>query len=227
MKTARIRKNKFNTVRDFTPFEEGAHAALHGLGAIAAAVGSVFLLRRVWGTGKIAFASALVYGITLVMLYTASCLYHACCFRRGDYEYSPARDFFRKCDHSTIYLLILGTYTPAAYALGGALGIAVFSVVCVTCALGWVLNVIDIDRFVKVSTVLYLVAGWTIVLASVPYYKAIGPVGFNYLVAGGLFYTVGDVFYIVRKIPYFHVVWHILVLLGSVMHYIMIYSYCF
>lgn len=227
MFATKTKKAKFNTIRDFTRFEEGAHSVLHGLGAVAGIVGASLLLKHVWGAGAAAFTAALIYGISLVVLYTASCLYHACCFRWGDYEYSPARDFFRKCDHSTIFLLILGTYTPAAYALGGGVGIVVFSIVFVACLVGMILNIIDIDKFVKVSMVLYLVAGWTIVFASIPYYKVIGPSGFNLLVAGGLFYTVGDVFYIIRKIPYFHIIWHIFVLLGSIMHFLMVYFYCF
>ena len=85
---------------------------------------------------------------------------------------------------------------------------------------------IDVDRFAKLSLVLYLITGWTIAAASIPYYRAIGPWGFGGLLAGGLLYTVGVIFYKKQTVPYMHVIWHLFVLGGSVAHFFMVYSYC-
>ena len=105
-------------------------------------------------------------------------------------------------------------------------GWCVFAVVATSSVLGLVLNSIDVDKYHKISLVLYLVTGWTIAAASVPYFKAIGPVGFGFLLLGGAFYTVGVIFYKMQKVPYMHVLWHLFVLGGSVMHFFMVYGYC-
>ena len=214
-------------VRDYSRFEEACHSAIHGAGALLGIFGLIMLLVRVSERGVLDVAAASIYGATLIILYTASASYHALSCKYGDHSVCHVRDFFMKCDHSSIYLLILGTYTPAALAMGGIIGIAVFSIVAACSAVGMVFNIIDVDRFAKVSMVLYLVAGWTIALASVPYYKAVGPQGFAFLIAGGLLYTVGVIFFKMRSVRYMHILWHLFVLAGSVMHYFMVYFYCF
>ena len=219
--------NQNEQAREYSHFEEATHSVTHGIGALLGITGLCMLLIRVWGRGVPDVMAAVVYGVALIILYTASASYHAASLRYGDYSVSRVRDFFMKCDHTSIYLLILGTYTPAALSMGGAVGLIVFSVVAVCSAIGITINIINVDRFARVSMVLYLVAGWTIALASVPYFKAVGARGFGLLLIGGLLYTVGVVFYKLRSVRYMHILWHLFVLGGSVTHYFMVYFYCF
>ncbi len=212
--------------REYSRFEEITHAVTHGAGALLSAVGLVFLILKAAGD-PIALVSAIVFGISLIVLYLASCAYHSSCVIFGETAPSRIRDLAMKCDHSLIYILILGTYTPACLAaMGGAVGIAVFAIVAAACLLGIVLNVIDVERFKRISLILYLVAGWTIAAAIYPYYTAVGPGGIACLLLGGAAYTVGVLFYRAKHIKYMHIVWHLFVLLGSIFHYFMVYSYC-
>jgi hemolysin III len=108
----------------------------------------------------------------------------------------------------------------------GAVGYTVFGVVFISCGVGILLNVIDVERFMKVSLALYVVAGWTIAIAIKPYYEAIGFPGILLLVLGGISYTVGIFFYKAKSVKYMHIIWHLFVLLGSIFHYLMVYFYC-
>lgn len=213
--------------REYSRREETLHSLTHGFGALLGVAGLVFLILKAVSLGAVAVVGASVFGAALIILYSASCAYHGACAVYGEHCVSPVRDFFMKCDHCMIFILIVGTYTPACiYAMGGWVGWTVFGIVASCCTVGLILNAVDVDRFHKISLVLYLVTGWTIVIASVPYYNAIGPVGFSFLVIGGLLYTIGVIFYKLQKIPYMHVLWHLFVIGGSVMHYFMVYSYC-
>ena len=221
VKTAKIK-------REFTKKEEIIHAAMHGAAALLGIVGLVFLIMRASSMGALALGGAIIFGMSLVILYSASFFYHATCVKYSARDGALLRKIAQKCDHSLIFLLILGTYVPACWtALGGYMGWTVFGVVATCSILGMALNVINVGKFAKVSLVLNLISGWTIVVASLPYFNAIGPIGFNFLVAGGLFYTVGVVFYKLKRIPYMHVIWHAFVILGTVMHYIMVYNYVY
>lgn len=212
--------------REYSRFEEAMHAALHGGGALLSIVGLVFLLLKAAGNTA-ALVSSAVFGASLIILYLASCAYHTSCLVFGEDKPSRIRDLTMKCDHSLIYILILGTYTPACLsAMGGIVGTVVFAVVATCAVIGIVMNAIDVERFKKVSLILYLVAGWTIAAAIYPYYKAVGWGGIAFLLIGGAAYTVGVLFYRARHIPYMHIVWHIFVLLGSIFHYFMVYLYC-
>lgn len=213
--------------RQYFLAEEILHTVTHGIGAILGIAGLVLLILKALPLGVVATVGAVVFGISLIALYSASALYHGSCAYYGEFVVSPIRDFFMKCDHCMIFILIVGTYTPACiYAMGGWVGWCVFGVVATSSILGLVLNSVDVDRYHKISLVLYLVTGWTIAAASVPYFKAIGPVGFAFLLFGGAFYTIGIVFYKMQKVPYMHVIWHLFVIGGSVMHFFMVYGYC-
>ena len=214
--------------RQYFKREEVLHSLSHALGALLGVLGLVLLILKAIPLGAVAVVGGAVFGVALIVLYSASALYHGACAHYGEYTVSPVRDFFMKCDHCMIFILIVGTYTPACiYAMGGWIGWTVFGVVAGSSVLGLVLNANDVDRFHKISLVLYLVTGWAIAAASIPYYKAIGPVGFGFLLAGGLFYTIGVIFYKLQKIPYMHLLWHLFVIGGSVMHFFMVYGYCF
>ncbi len=213
--------------REYSRIEEWAHAVTHGIGALLS-IGALFLLIfKSYSSGTSGIVSALIFGISLVLLYTASFLYHASSAVFGENTESRVRDFFMKCDHSIIYILILGTYAPACISgLGGALGYLVLFAVGALCLCGVVLNVIDVEKYKKISLSLYVITGWTIALVSVPYFRAVGARGFSLLVLGGVFYTVGIIFYKLKRIPYMHLIWHLFVIAGSLMHFFMVYFYC-
>lgn len=214
--------------RDFSRFEEVMHALTHGIGSLLGILGFILLILKASDYKTADVISAAVFGASLVILYSASCAYHASCARYGEHTLSRVRNFFMKCDHCMIFILIVGTYTPACIsAMGGWVGWTVFGTVATLCTLGIILNAIDVERFSKISLVLYILTGWTIAVASVPYFNAVGALGFAFLIAGGILYTIGVVFYKLKHIPYMHVIWHLFVLGGSIMHYIMVYFFCY
>ena len=213
--------------REFARREEILNSLTHGIGAIFGIVGLFMLLMKVSGGGAIRVFSALFYGLSLIILYSASAIYHAVSAAYGKKTKSRAVELFMKCDHSMIFLLILGTYTPVCLVgLGGGIGIGIFLFVFPLCALGIVLNIIDVRRFKRLSIFMNLLTGWTITVAFYPFYLAVGERGINYLVLGGILYTVGVAFYKRPDVRNMHTVWHLCVLGGSIMHFILIYSYC-
>ena len=186
------------------------------------AVGLALLVVKTALLGIVDLIGSIIFGVSLVMLYSASAIYHS-----APYE-TRSREVLQKLDHCMIFVLILGTYVPACWtALGGWLGWSVFAVVAVCGIVGIAINLIDIGRFHKLSLVLYVVSGWMIAIATVPFIKAIGWQGFAFLLSGGLFYTAGLIFYRMTETRYMHLVWHIFVMLGSLMHFIMIYQYVY
>ena len=202
--------------------EEIINAVTHIVSAVLAIAGTVLLIVKVAGMGALEAVSAALFGGSMILLYSASSTYHL--VKNG----TRAKVFLQKFDHASIFLLITGTYIPGCWvSMGGWVGWTVFGVVAGCGVLGIVLNCIDVKRFSKICLVLYIVSGWTIAIASFPYYKAIGFWGFFFLVLGGLLYTGGIFFYRKKKTPYMHAVWHVFVMLGSVMHYLMVYFYCY
>ena len=215
-------------LRAFTSGEEIIHSLMHGATAALAILATVMLAIRATPLGNLHTLGAILFGISLIILYSASATYHATCAVYPPNVESRIRSFAQKLDHCSIFILIVGTYIPACFtSLGGFVGWAVFSVVGSCCAFGFVLNAISVERFQGVSLWIYIITGWTIVIASAALYSAIGRDGFSYLVLGGIFYTVGVIFYRLQNVKYMHIVWHALVILGSVMHYITVYFYCY
>ena len=202
--------------------EEKINATIHVASALVAVLGCVLLIIKSAPLGALAIVSAALYGAAMILLYSASSTYHL--VKNG----TKAKIFLQKFDHASIFLLITGTYIPGCWiAMGGAIGWIVFALVASCGIVGIVLNCIDVKRYSKICLFLYIVAGWTIAAAGYPYYKAIGFLGFMCLVLGGLLYTGGIFFYKMKTTPYMHALWHIFVTAGSVMHYIMIYFYCY
>lgn len=202
--------------------EEFLHSLTHGSSAILGAVGLAFLISRSAPLGALDLAGAIIFGVSLILLYSASAIYHSAPFE------SRARDVLQKFDHCMIFVLILGTYVPVCWtALGGWLGWCVFGVVAACSVIGIIVNLIDIARFHKFSLLLYVISGWMIAIATVPFIRVVGWEGFAFLLAGGISYTVGIYFYRIHRIPYMHLIWHLLVSLGSALHFIMIYSYVY
>ena len=197
--------------------EERANAVTHALGALASiAGGAVIVTFAARSSDPWNLAGTLVYTITLVMLYSASALYHAA--RR---ERRKAR--LRVLDHCAIYLLIAGTYTPFMLgALRGGWGLTLLAAVWVMAVLGVVYKLFLLGRFPRLSTAMYLAMGWLAVLTLPGLLRELPLQTVLWLVAGGLAYTVGTIFFHSRRIPYAHAIWHGFVLLGSVCHFVAI-----
>lgn len=200
--------------------EEVMNAVTHGIGTLLAVAGLVLLTVLAYLHGDIwHIVSFSIYGSTLVLLYLASTLYHS-------FTNEKVKRIFKILDHSAIYLLIAGTYTPFTLVpLHGVLGWTVFGVVWGLAIIGIVLKVFFAGRFKFVSTMCYLGMGWFIIVAIKPLIATVPALGMNWLFAGGLFYTLGSAFYMWKKIPYNHAIWHLFVLAGSVSHFIAVFFY--
>ncbi|WP_293750106.1 hemolysin III family protein [uncultured Paraglaciecola sp.] len=204
-------------VRPYSPLEESLNAATHGLGFIAAFLGLVFLLLRVDGIyGQIA---CVVYGFSMMLMFLSSTLYHW--VSRPD-----LKKILKTIDHSAIYILIAGTYTPfMTLAVGGTLGLVAMVLIWSIAIVGIMFKCFANNRFPKLSLVTYLLMGWLAIFFIYPLYNALETTGFYLLLAGGLCYTVGVVFYAAKKIQFTHAIWHVFVAAGSFCHFWAIYSY--
>ena len=200
--------------------EELAHSVTHGVGWIASLAGLVVLMGVAVRTGDPwRIGACAVYAATLVLLYAASTLYHALSGTR-------ARRVFHILDHSAIFLLIAGTYTPfALVTLRGPWGWTIFSIVWSLAVAGVTIKAVFGPRWPILSTSIYIELGWTVVVAAKPL-LLLAPTGaIAWLAAGGIFYTGGVVFYAWTRLRYSHAVWHLFVLAGSICHYVAILRY--
>ncbi len=204
---------------DYDPQEELINAYSHGLGAVLAFIAVIFLIVKGYGLPLGQWISLWVYGLSLVLLLSSSMLYHFAQDERKRYWY-------KKLDHTAIYYLIAGTYTPflsigiptakAHYLLIGLWIIAL---------IGTLFKLVFIHRFQKVSLAAYLVMGWLAVLVMDDMQRYLSRDAIQLLIAGGLAYTVGTLFYALKKVRYSHAIWHVFVLLGAGLHFLAIYCY--
>lgn len=195
--------------------EELANSLTHGVGLALSIAGFMVLvvLAAIRGSAW-RIVSCAVYGSTLICLYTASTLYHSIRSRR-------LKRVFKICDHSAIYLLIAGTYTPFLLVnLRGSFGWSLFAVIWGLAMAGILFKVWFVEHFSVFSTAVYLLMGWLALLAIKPMLLSIPHSGLFWLLAGGVLYTVGVVFYAWKKVPYNHAIWHGFVLAGSTCHYL-------
>lgn len=206
--------------RKQTVGEEIANTISHGVGALLALVGAVPLVVKGAMTGSTKTTLSLAaYGLSLVLLYTASAIYHGV-------KDPSAKRVLRIMDHCSIFVLILGTYIPMSLlVVGGTTGWVLFLTNSTLAVIGITLNAIDLTRFDKVSLVLYALMGWLIVVALRAIIATLPPLGLALLVGGGVAYTAGIIFYKSQK-NYRHFVWHLFVLAGSVLQYLCIALYC-
>ena len=200
--------------------EELVNALTHGTGALlsASGLGVLVVLACLHGT-TLHIVSCSIYGTTMVLLYTASTLYHS--------VRSPRlKHAFRILDRSCIYLLIAGSYTPfTLVTLQGNWGWTLFGLVWVLAAAGIGLQIFFMYRFKILGTLAYLMMGWLAVFVIKPLIDALPAGGFAWLLAGGILYTVGALFYLVKRLPYNHAIWHFFVLGGSACHYVCVLFY--
>ena len=200
--------------------EELANSLSHGIGLIAAMVATpVLIVGATQGGDAGDIVGRSVFGAALVVLYLASTCYHA----------SPAgrlKEWLRRLDHAAIYVLIAGTYTPFTLGvLRGAWGWSLFGIVWGAAAVGVCTKLITGIRYPRVSTAIYLLMGWLIIVAAGPLVQAMPARGLQWLLLGGAIYTVGVPFFAARRLPYTHFPWHIFVLAGSTCHFFAVMWY--
>ncbi len=201
-----------------------ANAITHGIGAALAIAGAVYLIVASTRGSELLIVSCAVFSGSLVLVYLCSTLYHSLVRTR-------ARPVLHVLDHSAIYLLIAGTYTPfTLVSLRGPMGWTLFGVVWALAVAGVVAKSVAMDHFTRgplavISTAIYLIQGWLVIFVGRSLLNAIGWHAMLWLAAGGLAYTLGVVFFALDRVRYFHAAWHIFVLAGSIAHYIAILFY--
>ena len=218
-----VKKEKSNEPKRYTLGEEIFSSVAHGVGCLLSVAGLVVLVvfsalkSDAWSV-----VSSAIYGASLVVLYCMSTLYHAITNEK-------AKKFFRIMDHNTIFFLIAGTYTPITLDVlrrgNPVLGWVLFGIVWGAAVLGICFNSIDLEKYSKPSIVCYLAMGWVIVFAIKPMLSAMSALSLWFLVIGGVFYTVGIIFYAIKRVKYFHSIWHIFTIAGSVFQYFAILNH--
>ncbi len=206
--------NEFYTLR-----EEVLNSATHGVGTMLAVAGLVTLiiLAITRGTGW-HVAGYSIYGATLIMLFLASTVYHAV-------QHTPLRSVFRRIDHAAIYIFIAGSYTPfALVALRGPLGWTMLAIIWGLAIAGILFKVWFINRWVVLSTLAYVGMGWLGIIAFPQLIHVLPTYGTAFLIAGGIIYTLGVIFYAIERIPYNHAIWHLFILAAAACHFVAIYS---
>ena len=206
--------------RDQTLGEEIANAVSHGIALLAAVATVPFLLTAAQHRHPSAVVGAAVFATTMVLLYLTSMLYHALPVGR-------AKHVFMKLDHSAIYLFIAGSYTPFALgALDGPWGWTLFGVVWTLAGAGVALKAFDRLSNPWWSTGLYLAMGWLVLVAAVPMLERVPLAGLGWLLAGGLAYTLGVVFFVLdHRVRYAHTIWHSFVAAGTGLHVVAVMGY--
>lgn len=207
-------------IAQYSVAEEIANSITHGAGLLISLAGlvSLIVLSCIYGqTGHI--VSCTVFGVSLVLLYAASTLYHS--FRKPN-----IKRILKILDHSCIYVLIAGTYTPFLLVIvRGTLGWTLFAVVWSLTIFGIIFKAFFVNRFKIASTIAYILMGWLIIFAVKPLFQALPEGGIAWLVAGGMSYTLGTIFYMWKKLPFNHAIWHLFVLTGSICHFMAVLFY--
>ena len=206
---------------DYTLGEELMNAITHGAGAALGVAALVLcVVKSALAGDAYGVVASAVYGFTLIMLYTMSCLYHALKVNR-------AKKVFQTFDHCSIFLLIAGTYTPITLvALRGWIGWTVFGIVWAAAIVGIVFNGIDVKKYKVMSMICYIAMGWVIIFVFPEFMRAVDFKCVMLMLIGGIVYTIGAVIYgFGKKARYVHSVWHFFVLAGSILHFFAVYLY--
>jgi hemolysin III len=204
--------------RDLTSKEEIVNGITHGIGALLSVVALVVLIVVAGNHGEVLhLVSFSIYGVTLILLYLSSTLYHS-------FSRPRIKNLFARFDHVSIFLLIAGTYTPILLtSIRGVWGWTLFGVIWGLALVGAVIRSIYLHRFRKLMVVVYLLMGWMFVIAGKQVYLSLPSISLTFLILGGIAYSVGVIFYMWRKLPYSHGIWHLFVLAGSMLHFFAIY----
>jgi hemolysin III len=209
--------NKSIPKQAYSIVEEWLNSVSHGIGLVAAIVGLVIMLYR--AEDSLSVTVAAIYGSTLILMFLSSTLYHAI-------THPQAKGWLKLFDHSAIYLLIAGTYTPLLLvAIGGALGITMTAIIWSLAIGGVAFKLVAQHRFPKVSVMTYLLMGWIALGLIYPLYLALPKAGLWLLVAGGLSFSIGVCFYVAKRVKYTHAIWHMFVIGGCACHFFSIYYF--
>ncbi|MEG3766110.1 PAQR family membrane homeostasis protein TrhA [Alteromonas sp. 14N.309.X.WAT.G.H12] len=203
--------------RAYSIIEEWLNSVSHGIGCIAAIVGLIFLLLR--AEHPVAEIAAAIYGATLILMFLSSTLYHAISAQK-------TKKILKLFDHSAIYLLIAGTYTPLLLVtIGGVLGITLTAIIWLLALGGVTFKLVAQHRFPKISVATYLLMGWIALGLIYPLYLALPGTGLGLILAGGLCFSIGVFFYMAKSKRFTHVIWHLFVLGGCSCHFFTIYYF--
>jgi hemolysin III len=204
----------------YSPLEEKINIISHAIGFVLSIIALLLLVFRAIRLGGILYISSFtIFGLSLMVLYAASALYHSA-------KEPDRRKRLKIFDHASIYVLIAGSYTPfTLVTLNGAVGWTIFGIAWGSALTGIILKLFFVGKYSTVSTIMYVVMGWIIVFAIKPLTQHLPAEGVTWLVAGGLAYTIGAVLYSIKRIPYNHALFHLFVLAGSFCHFISIYCY--
>ena len=202
--------------------EEIANSITHGIGAGLSIAGLVLLIVAGFSRGNAAdITGVMVFGISMVFLYLMSTFCHAFALSER-----TVRKVFRILDHSAIYILIAGTYTPFCLSLiGGVKGYIILGIQWALAVLGIVFSAVFYDKKRPLHTAIYLAMGWMIVFFISSVYDVLPKAGIALLIGGGLCYTIGVVFYAIRMFKYHHMIWHLFVIAGTLCHFFLVYFY--
>lgn len=203
--------------RKYTLGEEIFNSTTHGVGILLSLIALILML--IFSSSILEIVASVLFGSTLILLYTSSTLYHAITNEK-------AKRIFQILDHCTIYLLIAGSYTPyALLTIGGTSGWLIFIIIWISALIGILLNAINLSKFRILSIILYVAMGWAIAFYLPQLLDKLDFGGLLLLIAGGLAYTTGIVFYIIKGVKYFHSIWHLFVLGASVCHILSVLIY--
>lgn len=199
---------------------EVLNSVTHGIGFILSIVATIFLVfKGIDNQNTLETFSYVVYGLSMCTLYLASTLYHSLAFTK-------AAGILKVIDHSSIFILIAGSYTPfALISIGGSFGLFIFIAQWLIAIFGVVGKILFLNKMKKFSTLLYILMGWFGVIAIPQMTASLGSGGITWLIAGGLAYTVGTIFYANDNLKFWHVIWHLFVLAGSICMYFSVLLY--
>ena len=204
----------------YSVLEEVLNASTHGVGVLLGIVGLILLMMKAMRMDDTTImVGAVIYGSSIILLFAASTLYHAI-------PHVATKRVLRIIDHSAIYLLIAGSYTPyTLFVIGDRLGAIIMAVVWSLAVAGIIFKIFFVGRFQMVSLITYLGMGWLGLLAAFQIANNLPPTGIALLVGGGLAYSLGTIFFKVKAIPFNHAIWHLFVLAGCILHFLSVYYF--
>lgn len=208
-------------VSEYSEIEERANAITHGLGVVLGVVGLILLLIKAnqFEADSLTMASMAIYGSSIILLFLASTLYHSITTEK-------TKRLLKTLDHCAIYLLIAGSYTPfLLVSLRTPLALGLMGVIWAIALVGIVMKIAFVYRFKRLSLVTYLAMGWLSLIVIYQLAKSVELGGLILLAAGGIIYSLGVIFYVAKRIPYNHAIWHLFVLAGCACHFFAIYLY--
>jgi len=203
-----------------TRIEEIGNASTHAIGALLSIVAIILLtLFAAHQNDNLKLVSGMVFGGTMLLMYVSSTVYHSM-------SNPKVKHLFRILDHASIYLLIAGSYTPfVLVTLKGSLGWIMFAIIWSLACAGVLFKLFFVHKFELLSTIIYLLMGWMALLVVKPLYQSLPWEGVMYIIAGGLFYSFGVIFFIWERLKFSHVLWHLFVLAGSICHFLAVLLY--